>query len=147
MPISTILADRIGHISLMASIRTVIVDDNAAMRKALRAVIDGYRSLEVISEAANGEEAIRQVQNLMPDLIIMDISMPILDGLSAAEVVKRHRPETDILIFSTHKIREFIESAKKIGLSGFVSKDEGGVGLLNAVNAILQHHPYFPTLS
>ena len=62
-------------------------------------MVNGYHRIEVVGEAANGEEAIQQAKILTPDLIIMDVSMPALDGLSAAELVKRYRLETDILIF------------------------------------------------
>jgi DNA-binding NarL/FixJ family response regulator len=130
----------------MASMRTLIVDDSGTMRRVLRAVLNGYHGLEVIGEAANGEEAIQQAQNLMPDLIIMDLSMPVLDGLSASQVVKKYRPETNILVFSMHNVREYIEAAQKLGLSGFVYKDEGGSELCSAVDAVLQHHTYFPAL-
>lgn len=128
----------------MASLHTLIVDDSGAMRRVLRAVLNGYHGVEVVGEATNGEEALQQVQTLAPDLIIMDVSMPVLDGLSVAKLVKKNRPETDILMFSIHRIRDFVESAKKMGLGGFVCKDEGGQALLSAVDAVIDHRTYFP---
>lgn len=98
-----------------------------------------------MGEAANGEEAIEQVRELHPDLVIMDITMPRLGGLAAAREIRTFSPQTQILIFSIHKLAEFVESAKKMGLSGFASKEEGGIGLLNAVSDVIQHHPHFPT--
>jgi two-component system nitrate/nitrite response regulator NarL len=128
----------------MPTMRTLITDDSGTMRRALRAILDGYHRVEIIGEACNGEKAIQQAQALQPDLIVMDVSMPILDGLSAAQVIKGFSPETKILIFSMHMVTEFIESAKKLGLDGFVYKEEGGESLLKAVDAVLAHQTYFP---
>lgn len=130
----------------MDTLRTLIADDSGVMRKVLRSVINGYHGIEVVGEAANGEEAIQQAQNLTPDLVIMDVSMPALDGLSAAERIKKYRPETGILIFSIHRIRDFVETARQTGLSGFVCKDEGGQALLSAVDAVIRHRTYFPAI-
>ena len=74
----------------------------------------------------------------------MDISMPELDGLTAAEVIKRFNPEAKIVIFSMHNVRELIDSAQKLGLDGFVLKDEGRAGLLLAINEVLQRRTHFP---
>lgn len=128
----------------MGSLRTLIVDDSAAIRRILRAVLNGYHGVEVIGEATNGEEALQRVETLAPDFIIMDVCMPVLDGLSAAECVKRNRPETGILIFSAHRIRGLVENAKNMGLAGFVCKDEGGQALLSAVDAVIDNRTYFP---
>ena len=117
----------------MREIRTLITDDNGTMRKAMRAALDGYLGIRFVGEAADGEEAIEQVRALRPDLVIMDISMPRLGGLAAAERIKRLSAETDILIFSIHRLKEFVDSAKRMGLSGFVMKEEGGAGLLSAI--------------
>jgi DNA-binding NarL/FixJ family response regulator len=125
--------------------RTLITDDNGTMRKAMRAALDGYLGIRIVGEAANGEEAIEQVRALHPDLVIMDISMPRLGGLAAAEQIKRLSAETDILIFSIHKLKEFVDSAKRMGLSGFVMKEEGGAGLLSAISDVIHHLPHFPT--
>lgn len=129
----------------MPQIRTLITDDNEAMRRAMRAVLEGHAGIHVVGEAANGEEAIEQVRELQPDLVIMDITMPRLGGLAAAREIKAFSPQTEIVIFSIHKLAEFVESAKKMGLSGFALKEEGGTGLLNAVSDVIQHHPHFPT--
>ena len=124
--------------------RILIVDDSAIMRRVLRAVLDGFQNAEVIGEASNGEEAIQKVHSLQPDLVIMDVNMPVLDGLTAAEVIKKFRPRTEILMFSMYRVREFIEAAKSLGLSGFVPKEDASTALLNAVDAIIHHHTYFP---
>jgi DNA-binding NarL/FixJ family response regulator len=128
----------------MAEVRTLITDDNGTMRKVMRAVLDGYLEIKIVGEAADGDEAVEQVKNLRPDLVIMDISMPRVGGLAAARAIKAFSPKTKILIFSIHKLTEFVESAKKLGLSGFVLKEEGGAGLLNAVSDVIHHQTHFP---
>lgn len=128
----------------LETMHILIADDSAIMRRVLRAVLDGFQSAEVIGEASNGEEAIQKAYSLQPDLIIMDVNMPVLDGLTAAEVIKKFRPRTEILMFSMYRIREFIEAAKNLGLSGFVPKEDASSALLNAVEAVIHHHTYFP---
>ncbi len=128
----------------MDSVRTLIVDDSDIMRKVLRAVLNGYHSVEVVGQARDGDEAVQQAESLNAGLIIMDVTMPVRDGLTAAELVKKNRPETGILMFSIHRIRDFVETVKKMGLAGFVCKDQGGQVLLSAVDAVLDHRTYFP---
>lgn len=129
----------------VSALRTLIADDNPTMRKILRALVDGYRDLSVVGEAINGEEAIRRARDLQPDLIIMDLSMPVLDGLSAAGIIKHDRPGTEILMFSMHEIPDFVQAAKKLGLSGFVPKRQASSTLLPAIDAVLCHQTYFPS--
>jgi DNA-binding NarL/FixJ family response regulator len=125
--------------------RILIVDDHAAVRTGVRGTIENYKDdMEVVGEGATGEEAIEQTAKLHPDLIIMDVSMPVLDGLSAAEIIKRHYPQTRILMFSMHTIREFVEAAKRLGLSGYVPKDGNGLSLLDAVEAVQHNKTCFP---
>src|ERR1700722_9546201 len=102
--------------------RVLIVDDCAAVRTAVRSTLDGYSQLEIVGEAGNGEEALEQTAKMQPDLIIMDISMPVLDGLTAAQIIKRFHPQTRILLFSTHKVGDFITAARNLGLCGYVAK-------------------------
>jgi DNA-binding NarL/FixJ family response regulator len=128
----------------MTTIRTLISDDSSAMRRALIAVLDGYEGIHVIGEASDGQEAIEQARALCPDLVIMDISMPRVDGLAAAREIKELFPETEILIFSMHRVKEYVEYARQVGMSGFVVKEEGGTELLSAVNDVIHHQPHFP---
>jgi DNA-binding NarL/FixJ family response regulator len=125
-------------------VRVLVVDDHAAIRTGVRFTVQDYSGLEVVGEAANGEEAVAQARKLHPDLIIMDISMPVLDGLSAAEIIMRYYPQTRIVMFSMHEIREFVETARSLGLSGYVAKEEDGASLRLAVDAVLHDQTYFP---
>jgi DNA-binding NarL/FixJ family response regulator len=128
----------------MVTVRTLIVDDHRTLREVLHRVLNGYHALEIVGEACNGEEAIRQVQRLEPDLVILDTGMPLLDGLRAADVIKKLRPETRIVIFAMRDASESVETARNLGLNGFVFKEEGTIVLREAIDAVLQHHRYFP---
>ena len=129
----------------MSTTRVLIADDHEAVRRGLRFVLEGNSELKVIGEAVNGEEAVEQVQRLKPDLVILDLSMPILDGLAAAREIKKFSPATPIVVFSMHKIKEFVDMAKRIGLRGFVAKEDDGDAILEAVDAVLHNRTYFPT--
>lgn len=102
-------------------------------------------ALEACDEAANGQEAVAKAQESHPDLIILDITMPVMNGLDAARQIRKFSPETPILILTMHKSRQLMEEAQKIGVSGYVVKAEAGQNLVTAVNAILQRQTFFPT--
>ena len=125
--------------------RTLIVDDHAAVRRGVRSAIEDCDDVEIVGEASDGEEAVRQTATLAPELIIMDLSMPVLDGLRAAEIIKTYYPETRILMFSMHKVRHLIEIAKNLGLNGYVSKEDDGPSLRRAVDAVQHNQDYFPS--
>lgn len=122
----------------------LIADDHTAIRRGVRNLLDGYDQLKVVAEAANGEEAVQKTGNLHPDLVILDLTMPILDGLAAAREIRKIAPETSIVIFSMHAFKEVVEAAKQLGVRGFVSKSEDGDALLEAVEAVLHNRTYFP---
>ena len=128
----------------MSTTRVLIADDHEAVRRGLRSVLEENSELKVIGEAVNGEEAVEQVQRLKPDLVILDLSMPILDGLAAAREIKKLSPGTPIVVFSMHKIKEFVDMAKRIGLRGYVAKEDNSDTLLEAVDAVLHNLTYFP---
>lgn len=96
--------------------------------------------MEVVGEASNGREAIKQVDELLPDLVIMDVTMPELNGLQAAEIIKRRDPKTAIVVFSIHN---FGKAAQELGLNGFVTKTDSGETLLEAITAVQNHQTYF----
>lgn len=113
----------------------------------MRLTLATCASLYVIGEGTNGEEAIDQTEKLHPDLVIMDFRMPVTDGLNAAAMIKSCHPEVHILMLSMRKIREFIETARSLGLDGYVPKEEDGPCLRNAVEAVLHNQTYFPELN
>ena len=100
--------------------------------------------IEVCGEASNGQEAVERAQELKPDLIIMDITMPVLNGIDAATVLQKTMPHVPILFLSMHQSRQIILEAKRVGVQGYVKKSDAADRLLHAVDAILRNEPFFP---
>lgn len=99
---------------------------------------DGF---DVCGEASNGAEAIERAKELQPDLVILDTSMPVVDGIEAARVIRKFFPEIRILIFSVHKSKALVQEAIKAGAAGYVVKSEGQQ-LLNAIESVLRDGYY-----
>ena len=102
------------------------------------------RGLEVCGEAANGREALEKVAALRPDLVILDITMPVLDGFTAAREIHKRLPGVGILLLSMHESASMVNVAKSSGASGYVAKSEGVSRLLRAVDAIAHNKTFFP---
>jgi two-component system, NarL family, nitrate/nitrite response regulator NarL len=126
-------------------VRVLIADDQPGIRKRVYLTLAARIGLEACDEAANGAEAVQLAHDFNPDLIILDITMPVMNGLDAARRIKQFSPETPILILSMHKSRQLMEEAQKIGVQGYVVKAEAGQNLVPAANAALQHETFFPT--
>jgi DNA-binding NarL/FixJ family response regulator len=101
-------------------------------------------ALEVCDEAANGQEAVERAQESSPDLIILDVTMPVMNGLDAARQIRAFSPLTPILILTRHQSRQLMEEARRIGVPGYVVKAEAGQSLGSAVCAIMQGETFFP---
>jgi DNA-binding NarL/FixJ family response regulator len=125
--------------------RILVVDDHASLRSLLRKMIGEIRDMEIVGEASNGLEAIERNGQLHPDVILMDLSMPVMDGMSASRIIKNTDPNVQILIFSSHKFAGLIRAAKALGLSGFVSKGEDADPLIEALDAVAHNGTYFPS--
>ena len=125
-------------------LRILIVDDHEAVRAGVRAILQSREGLEVCGEAANGREAVAKAQKLLPDLVILDITMPVLDGFSAAREIHKLLPNVAILLLSMHESPNLMNIAKSSGASGYVSKSEGAAMLLRAVDSVAHSKPFFP---
>lgn len=124
--------------------RILVADDHEAVRKGVCAILASRLDIEVCGEASNGQEAIAKAHDLKPDLIILDITMPVLNGLDAARVIRLTLPELPILLLTMHEGKHIIEDAQKIGIEGFVCKSEASATLLAAVDSVLRNEPFFP---
>ena len=113
--------------------RLLIADDHALVREGMRAMLASEQSLEVVGEAENGREALELCRKLRPDLILMDVRMPEMDGLAATREIKREYPETRVLILTTHESPEYLMDAIRAGAAGYVLKDASKQRLLDAV--------------
>ena len=123
----------------------LIADDREAIRKQVSLILTSVPNLEVCAEAVNGKEAVEKTRELNPDLVILDITMPVLNGLDAARMIKGFAPDIPILVLTVHKSRQLMQEAQKIGVQGYVTKAEASQTLLRAVDAVLQKRTYFPS--
>jgi DNA-binding NarL/FixJ family response regulator len=105
------------------SVRILIVDDNAPIRAALRLVLESHVDWEVCGEAANGIEAIERYRRLRPDLMIVDVSMPVMNGLDASLEILKFSPKIRILLYTSYLTPQLIQIAHNSGIRGTVSKD------------------------
>ncbi len=117
--------------------RILVADDHDLVRKGMRLLLETASDFEVC-EAENGQEAVDKTKELKPDLVILDISMPVMDGLSAAREIRTIAPDTPILIFSLNRTEVFRDVAERIGVTGYVTKSEGAETLMMAVHAALK---------
>jgi two-component system, NarL family, response regulator NreC len=126
------------------SLRILIVDDHEAIRKGVCAILSARLDIEVCGEAANGKEAIAKTKELQPDLIILDVTMPVLSGFDAAREIGKVSPQIPILMLSMHESKQLLEEAKRIGVKGYVTKTQAGETLLRAVDALLSKQIFYP---
>jgi DNA-binding NarL/FixJ family response regulator len=128
----------------MAKTRILIADDHEIVRCAVRSMLEGRSDFEVVGEASTGEEVIRQAMGLEPDLIVMDIGLPIVNGLAAADMIKKVLPQTKIVAFSMYDSSGMENRAKELGLNAFVTKTEGSEALLSVIEALQHQKSCFP---
>jgi DNA-binding NarL/FixJ family response regulator len=115
----------------------LIADDHALVREGMRAMLVSEQNLEVVGEAENGREALQLCRELRPDLILMDVRMPEMDGLAATREIKGEYPETRILILTTHDSPEYLMDAIRAGAAGYVLKDATKQRLLDAMRRVI----------
>jgi two-component system chemotaxis response regulator CheY len=115
----------------------LIVDDNASIREALRAFFDREADFEVCGEAENGKEAIARAQELRPDLIVLDLSMPVMNGFDAARALKRLMPMVPLIMYSAFGDKVAEHQARLIGISDVVSKSEHASVLIHKARVLL----------
>jgi two-component system, NarL family, nitrate/nitrite response regulator NarL len=116
-------------------IRVIVADDHPLVRKMVSTTFLPYAHIDVIAEARDGVEAVEEAKKLKPDVVILNISMPRMNGFQAAQEIKKQVPKSAIVILSTHADKHFIEEAKKIGVRVYISKTQVGNSLVKAVEA------------
>lgn len=123
-------------------IRIVLAEDHRILRDGLRAIFVNEPDLELAGEATDGREAINQARELLPDLMILDLSMPRMDGLSALKEIKRVAPKTRVLVMTVHRTEEYVFRAIEDGADGYLLKDASATELLLAVRSVLAGERY-----
>ena len=129
-------------------IRILIADDHGVMRRGLRLQLEQHEGIEVVGEASDGRDAVKLAEQLRPDLAIMDIGMPNLNGIEAtAQIVKRN-PNIGVIMLSVHSDEEYLLRALSAGAKGYLLKESADVDLLRAVQAVAQKKSFFsPTVA
>jgi len=129
----------------MRNVRILIADDHEIVRQGLRAMLEGQPGWEVVGEAATGREAVQAVKDLKPDVVVLDIAMPELNGLDATRQILKAAPTTEVLILTMHDSEQVVREVLDAGARGYVLKSDAGRELVSAVEAMIAHRSAFTT--
>jgi two-component system, NarL family, response regulator NreC len=127
----------------MSELRVLIADDHTLVRHGLRKILEERPTWRVIAEVGDGREAIRQCAALEPDIAIIDVSMPVLNGIDATQQIVRHGTRTRVLLLSMHADEAYVIRALQCGASGYLLKDSAGKELIDAVASIAKGDAFF----
>ena len=128
----------------MSKIRVLLADDHAVLREGLRSLLTLQEDIEVAGEASDGQAALEMVRQLRPDVVVMDIAMPVMDGLEATRRLKQEYPETRVLILTQHDNREYVFSLLQAGAAGYVLKKSGGAEVAMAIRSVFREGAFLP---
>jgi DNA-binding NarL/FixJ family response regulator len=120
----------------------VLADDHTILREGLRALLSADPNFEIVGEAEDGREAVRCVEKLTPDLLLMDLSMPKMSGMDAISEIKKRYPDTKIIALTVHKTEEYLATTLKAGVDGYVLKDATQDELVMAIHNVMAGKPY-----
>jgi DNA-binding NarL/FixJ family response regulator len=124
----------------MNKMRVLIVDDHGIVRAGIRSLLEGQDDVEVAGEASDGDEAVARAKELRPDLVLMDIAMPGMNGIEATRQIKQELPATSVLVLSMHDDEEFFFPVLRAGASGYILKEAEPQELLYAIRTVHQGH-------
>jgi len=123
-------------------VRILIADDHQVVRTGLRALLESRTGWQVCAEAANGREAVEKAGQLKPDVAVLDIGMPLLNGVEATRQIRKLSPQTEVLILTMHDSEVLVQEVLEAGANGYILKDDADRNLVAAVDALRRHNPY-----
>lgn len=129
-------------LTCMKPTRIFLADDHAILREGLKHILNTLPGCEVVGEAGDGQQALEQIEQLKPDIAVMDISMPVLTGIEVTRRVRRYYPDIKVIILSRHDNEEYVYQLLQYGVHGYIVKEEAGDDLIRAVEAVLQGETY-----
>jgi DNA-binding NarL/FixJ family response regulator len=127
----------------MRKIRVLLVDDHTVVRQGLRALLAAEDDIEIIGEAENGRHALQLVKKLLPDVVVMDIAMPVLNGVEATRQITRYVPSVKVLVLSTYSNDEYVEQLTEAGAAGYLVKQTAANDLLKAIREAFKGNAFF----
>lgn len=127
----------------MAKLRILIGDDHTLFRHGLRKILEDRRDWEVVAEAGDGRQAIQQAVAERPDVVLLDVGMPLLNGIEAARQILRRLPEVRVLILSMHAEEAYVVQALQAGARGYLLKDSAATDLISGISAVITGKSYF----
>lgn len=131
----------------LQQIRILVADDHEVMRLGIRNLLEAVPNWTICDEAINGQEAVEKALQIRPDVIIMDITMPVMNGLEASKTIARTQPDIPVILFSLHLSDEMIKGFDTRAIRGAVNKGNAARDLVEAVNRVLDGETFFPQKS
>lgn len=129
-------------------VKILLADDHAVLRAGLRALLNAESDMEVIGEAADGEEVLQTVKNLQPDIVLLDLSMPGMNGMECLEQIIMDYPEIKVLVLTMHDDDEYLKAVLKLGAKGYVLKKAADVELLSAIRTVAKGEMFiYPSMA
>src|SRR5271156_4798385 len=126
----------------MKTLRILVADDHDLMRRGIKALLQSHAGWEVCGEAHTGREAVTKAEELKPDIVILDISMPDLNGVDAAKRIRKSSPDTEVLILSVHYSDQLIRDILEAGVRGYIVKSDSDRDLIIAIETLANHKPF-----
>lgn len=126
----------------MEKIRVVLADDHTVVRQGFRSLLEQDKSIDVVGEAENGRDAVLMVKKYLPDVVVLDISMPILNGVQATRQIRKFNPKIKILILSMYKDEEYVREVFHAGAAGYIIKQTTGPDLIRAIKEVSRGNAY-----